>query len=154
MTQSYVPAHEPVMLHEAVEALAVRPGGRYVDATLGLVTVMDTARLEIRTASVDLAVTGVRHTSAVVSSDGSSLFVATAGERGGITRLDTDTFDVLRSWTTGDVSGLGLSSDGRRLYVAFDDRVEVLDAKTGSQLAGVAIASPAPIDRVSVAVAS
>ena len=36
MTQSYVPAHEPVMLHEAVEALAVRPGGRYVDATLGL----------------------------------------------------------------------------------------------------------------------
>ncbi len=30
------PQHEPVMLHEAIEALAVRPGGRYVDATLGL----------------------------------------------------------------------------------------------------------------------
>ena len=30
------PQHEPVMLHEVVEALAVRPGGRYVDATLGL----------------------------------------------------------------------------------------------------------------------
>lgn len=28
--------HESVMLHEAVEALAVRPGGRYVDATVGL----------------------------------------------------------------------------------------------------------------------
>ena len=51
------------------------------------------------------------------------------GERGGITRIDTDTFDVVRSWTTDDVSGLGLSSDGRRLYVAFDDRVEVLDAR-------------------------
>ena len=139
------------------QAMATSPNGRLlyiVDATLGLVTVMDTASLEIRTASIDLAVTGVRHTSAVVSSDGSSLFVATAGERGGITRIDTDTFDVVRSWTTDDVSGLGLSSDGRRLYVAFDDRVEVLDAKTGSQLAGVAVASPAPIDRVSVAIAS
>ena len=30
------PQHEPVMLHEAVEGLAVRPGGRYVDATVGL----------------------------------------------------------------------------------------------------------------------
>ncbi|MDP6606108.1 MAG: 16S rRNA (cytosine(1402)-N(4))-methyltransferase RsmH, partial [Dehalococcoidia bacterium] len=30
------PRHEPVMLHEAVEGLAVRPGGRYVDATIGL----------------------------------------------------------------------------------------------------------------------
>ena len=30
------PQHEPVMLHEAVEGLAVRPGGRYVDATAGL----------------------------------------------------------------------------------------------------------------------
>ena len=36
MSESYVPAHEPVMLHETIEALAVRPGGRYVDATLGL----------------------------------------------------------------------------------------------------------------------
>ena len=30
------PQHEPVMLHEVVAGLAVRPGGRYVDATLGL----------------------------------------------------------------------------------------------------------------------
>jgi 16S rRNA (cytosine1402-N4)-methyltransferase len=30
------PRHDPVMLREAVEALAVRPGGRYVDATVGL----------------------------------------------------------------------------------------------------------------------
>ena len=27
--------HQPVMLKEAVEALAVQPGGRYVDCTLG-----------------------------------------------------------------------------------------------------------------------
>lgn len=30
------PRHEPVMFHEVVDALAVHPGGRYVDATVGL----------------------------------------------------------------------------------------------------------------------
>ena len=139
------------------QGMATSPNGRLlyiVDATLGLVTVMDTASLEIRTAPIDLAVPGVRHTSAVVSADGSALFVATAGEHSGITRIDTDTFEVVRTWKTDDVSGLGLSADGERLYVAFDDRVEVKDATTGSDLAGVAVASPAPIERVSVALAS
>jgi hypothetical protein len=139
------------------QAMATSPNGRLlyiVDATLGLVTVMDTASLEIRTAPIDLAVPGVRHTSAVVSADGSALFVATSGEHSGVTRIDTDTFEVLRTWETDDVSGLGLSADGERLYVAFDDRVEVMDATSGSELAGVAVASPAPIERVSVALAS
>ena len=139
------------------QAMATSPNGRLlyiVDATLGLVTVMDTASLEIRTAPIDLAVPGVRHTSAVVSADGSALFVGTSGERSGVTKIDTDTFEVLRTWETDDVSGLGLSADGERLYVAFDDRVEVMDATTGSELAGVAVASPAPIERVSVALAS
>ncbi|RLT35385.1 MAG: 16S rRNA (cytosine(1402)-N(4))-methyltransferase RsmH [Chloroflexi bacterium] len=35
-SNSRTPRHEPVMLREAVEALAVKPGGRYVDATIGL----------------------------------------------------------------------------------------------------------------------
>ena len=139
------------------QAMATSPNGRLLyiaDPTLGLVTVMDTASLEIRTYTIDLSVSGVRRTSAVVSGDGSSLFVATAGEHPGITRIDTDTFDVVRRWVTDDVSGLGLSADGERLYVASDDRVEVIDATTGSDLAGVAVASPAPIERVSVALAS
>ena len=33
---TYAPRHEPVMLREALDGLAVRPGGRYVDATAGL----------------------------------------------------------------------------------------------------------------------
>jgi hypothetical protein len=139
------------------QAMATSPNGRLlyiVDATLGLVTVMDTASLEIHTAPIDLAVPGVRHTSAVVSANGSALFVGTSGEHSGVTKIDTDTFEVLRTWETDDVSGLGLSADGERLYVAFDDRVEVMDATTGSELAGVAVASPAPIERVSVALAS
>jgi hypothetical protein len=139
------------------QAMATSPDGRLlyiVDPTLGLVTVMDTASLEIRTSTIDLAVGGVRHTSAAVSPDGSTLFVGTAGERGTISRIDTDTLGLVRTWTTEGVSGLGLSADGERLYVAFDDRVEVMDARTGSELAGVAVASPAPIERVSVALAS
>jgi hypothetical protein len=139
------------------QAMATSPNGRLLyiaDPTLGLVTVMDTASLEIRTYPIDLSVSGVRRTSAVVSGDGSALFVATAGEQGGVTRIDTDTFEVVHTWATDDVSGLGLSADGERLYVAFDDRVEVMDARTGSELAGVAVASPAPIERVSVALAS
>jgi hypothetical protein len=139
------------------QAMATSPNGRLLyiaDPTLGLVTVMDTASLEIRTRQIDLSVSGVRRTSAVVSGDGSALFVATAGEHAGITRIDTDTFEVVGRWATDDVSGLGLSADGERLYVAFDDRVEVMDATTGSELAGVAVASPAPIERVSVALAS
>ncbi|MCK4697798.1 MAG: 16S rRNA (cytosine(1402)-N(4))-methyltransferase, partial [Dehalococcoidia bacterium] len=30
-----VPTHTPVLLDEAVSALAVQPGGRYIDCTLG-----------------------------------------------------------------------------------------------------------------------
>ena len=30
------PRHEPVMLQEAIAGLAVRPGGSYIDATVGL----------------------------------------------------------------------------------------------------------------------
>jgi len=140
------------------QAMATSPDGRllYVaDPTLGIVSVMDTRSLEIvRTARIDLAVPSVRRTSAVVSADGSAMFVGTAGEHAGITRIDTGTFEVVRTWATDDVSGLGLSADGQRLYVAFDDRVEVVDATSGSELAGVAVASPAPIERVSVALAS
>ncbi|HXQ31708.1 MAG TPA: 16S rRNA (cytosine(1402)-N(4))-methyltransferase RsmH [Steroidobacteraceae bacterium] len=35
MAEAAVPAHAPVLLDEAVAALAVRPGGTYVDATYG-----------------------------------------------------------------------------------------------------------------------
>ncbi len=36
MTNTSLPIHQPVMLDEVVEALAVRPGGSYVDGTVGL----------------------------------------------------------------------------------------------------------------------
>ena len=36
LTMSAAPSHIPVLLEETAEALDVRPGGRYVDATLGI----------------------------------------------------------------------------------------------------------------------
>ena len=38
---------------------------------------------------------------------------------------------------TGDVSGLGLSVDGLRLYVALNDGVAILDSSTGQELTAV-----------------
>ena len=51
------PQHEPVMLREALDALAVRPGGRYVDATLGLgghsSAILEAARPDGRLLAID-----------------------------------------------------------------------------------------------------
>ena len=84
-------------------------------------------------------------TSAVVGDDGASLYVGAAGE---VARVDTDTLRVTDAWDTGDVTGLGLSADGKRLYVAVGGDVEVLDAATGVELETVSVPSPAPIDRL------
>jgi hypothetical protein len=73
------------------------------------------------------------------------LYVGAAGQ---VERIDADSLAVADVWDTGDVTGLGLSSDGRRLYVAVGEDLEVLDARTGAELGSVAVPSPAPIDRL------
>ena len=35
LTLSAAPTHTPVLLEEAIEALNVQPGGRYIDGTIG-----------------------------------------------------------------------------------------------------------------------
>jgi hypothetical protein len=70
------------------------------------------------------------------------------GAAGQVERIDTDSLTVADVWDTGDVTGLGLSADGRRLYVAVGEDVKVLDARTGAELGAVAVPSPAPIDRL------
>ena len=43
--------------------------------------------------------------------------------------------EIVHRWpVSGDVSGLGLSVDGRRLYVALSDGVTALDPSTGAEL--------------------
>ena len=131
------------------QALAASSDGRLlyiVNAALGVVSVMDTRTLEIlRTEDIGRTLDGITRTSAVVSDDGASLYVGAAGQ---VERIDTDSLGVTDVWDTGDVTGLSLSADGRRLYVAVGEDVKVLDAATGAELETVAVPSPAPIDRL------
>ena len=132
------------------QALAPSPHSRLlyvVNAALGVVSVMDTRTLEIlRTEEIGRMLDGITRTSAVVSDDGRSLYVGAAGQ---VERIDTDSLTVADAWDTGNVTGLGLSADGKRLYVAVGEDVKVLDAATGAELGTVAVPSPAPIDRLS-----
>jgi hypothetical protein len=141
--------HQPA----SAEAMAVSPDGStlyIVDADEGLVVTMDTGSLDTSDPiRVALPEPGSR-TTATVSADGSTLFVGTAGGAGAVTAIDTSSFDVTRTWTTdARVSGLGISLDGARLYVALSDRLEVLNASSGRDLGDVAVASPGPIQAIS-----
>lgn len=124
----------------SAQAMAASPDGDrlyVVDGGRGTVALMDTGSLSVRTASVDLEVLGrIERTTAAMSADGDTLFVATAGEDGSIVAaIGVDTFEVADRWRLdGAVTGLGLSGDGSRLYAAIGDRVSVLDARTGEQI--------------------
>jgi hypothetical protein len=137
----------------SAEAMALSPDGRslyIVDADKGLVVVMDTESLDTSNAyRVRLPAPGSR-TTATVGDDGGTLFVGTAGGGGAVTAIDTASLDVSKRWSTdGGVSGLGLSLDGARLYVALPDRLEVLSAASGDALGGVIVSSPSPIQSIS-----
>jgi hypothetical protein len=141
--------HQPA----SAEAMAMSPDGStlyIVDADKGLVVTMDTASLDTSGPfHVDLPAPGAR-TSATVSADGGTLFVGTAGGAGAVTAVDTASFEATRTWPTGgEVSGLGLSLDGARLYVALTDRIEVLSAASGRDLGDVSVPSPDPIQAIS-----
>ncbi len=138
----------------SAQALATSADGRslyIVDSDRGLVSVMDTSTLEISAPHpIDLHRTGAPHTSAVVSSDGRTLFVGAGGATSTFVALDTTTFQVRDRWSAaGDASGIGLSRDGLRLYVALEDRVEVFDPTTGGELGAVPLVSPGPVLEVS-----
>jgi DNA-binding beta-propeller fold protein YncE len=137
----------------SVEAMALSPDDRrlyIVDADKGVVVVMDTESLDTSSPyRIRLPASG-SHTTATVSPDGGTLFVGTDGGDGVVTAIDTASLDVTRRWSTvGGVSGLGLSLDGTRLYVALPDRLEVLSASSGADLGAVDVGSPSPIRAIS-----
>lgn len=121
-----------------------------VDSVRGLVSVMDTETLEIlRTEEIDLRATAVTDTSAKLSADDGTLFVGTGGSDSVLYAIDTTTLQVAHLWPlSGDLSGLGLSLDGVRLYVALGDHLAVLDPVTGEELGAVSFTGPGPIVKV------
>lgn len=139
----------------SAQAMAVSSDGRrlyVVDSELGLLTVMDTETFANEgTARIPIGASDPLGTSARLSADGSTLFVTSAGADGTLFAIDTATLEVTDRWHVGGAaSGLGLSVDGRRLYVAQGDRVSVLDPSNGQELGAVPFSSPAPVVRVSV----
>jgi hypothetical protein len=126
----------------AAQAIAPSPDGSelyIVDSMRGMVAVMNTQTLQIeRMEKVDVSSLGGVRTSAQVSTDGRTLFVGSAVDGAAVFAIDTATLEVMDRWPmTGDVSGLGLSVDGLRLYVALDDGVAILDSTTGRELTAV-----------------
>jgi hypothetical protein len=138
----------------SAQALAASSDGTrlyIVDSVRGMVSVMDTETLEIlRTETIDLGHSVVADTTAKLSADDGTLFVGAGGEHSILYAIDTTTFDVTHRWpVAGALSGLGLSMDGLRIYVALGDHLAVLDPTTGAELSAVAFTSPAPIAQVS-----
>ncbi len=136
------------------EAMATTPDGTHlfvIDPGLGTVAVMHTKTLEVRTASIDIPITGaIERTSAMVSPDGRTLYVAVATARGSaVGAFDAATFERAATWTVdGSISGLGVASDGAHVYAAVGDRVIVLDATTGSEVREVGVPTDAPVVRL------
>jgi hypothetical protein len=134
----------------SAEAMALSPdGGRLfvVDSGLGAVTVFDTSTLETQaTKQFGDQVAGAARTSAAVSADGTTLFVG-AGRT--ILEIDTGSLTVTkRIAADGDVTGIGLSSKGGRLYAAIGGELEVLDPTSGSKLGAVPVPTPSPVLQV------
>jgi len=116
------------------QAMAPSPDGHFlyiVDSMKGRIAVMNTRSLKItRSGRMDLGSLEQGLTTARMSADGRTLFVGVGGSS--LARIDTGTLEVLGRWPLpGDVSGLGLSEDGARLYAALGGSVAIVDTETG-----------------------
>jgi hypothetical protein len=123
----------------SAEAMTPSPDGRtlyIVDSVRGVIAEMNTRTLKIvGTSHVDLGSGAGAVTSAVTSSDGSTLFVSSSADPEALYAIDAKTLAVTARWSiAGPVSDVGLSSDGARLYAALTDQIAVLDPVSGSNL--------------------
>ncbi|MPZ99771.1 MAG: 16S rRNA (cytosine(1402)-N(4))-methyltransferase RsmH [Dehalococcoidia bacterium] len=124
------PTHEPVLLRAAVEALAVRPGGRYVDATLGLgghaEAILDAAQPGGRLLGIDRDPNAIeaarerlaRFGDAVVVARGNFSQVAEVCEAHGFAPVDGVLFDL-------GVSSLQLEQPGRGFSFQRDEPLDM-----------------------------
>ena len=120
------------------QAMAPSPDGRslyIVNSMRGLIAEMDTHSLEItRSHRIDVGRPESGRTTATMSADGRTLYVAVGGSA--ISRVDVATLEIRGRWSMpGDVAGLALSDDGARLYAALRNSVAVVDTDTGDAVA-------------------
>jgi DNA-binding beta-propeller fold protein YncE len=99
---------------------------------------MDTKKLEAGpTQRVDLGLPSTGAASAEVGADG-TLYV---GRGARVVAIDPQTFTALRRWSVrAPLTGFAFSPDGRRLYAAEGNQIELLDPASGRSI-GV---EPAP----------
>jgi hypothetical protein len=105
-----------------------------VDTSRGIVAVLSSDTLDvIQTAKADFGLPAVgSQTEAALSPDGRALYVSTGKS---IVTLDAMTLVPLAKWNLpSPASGLGVTLDGERLYVAMPGRVEALNAATGASV--------------------
>jgi hypothetical protein len=119
----------------AYEAIASSPTDSrvfVVDTSRGIVAVMRSDLLQVvQRAQVDFGLPAVgTQAEATVSPEGDELFVSTGSA---VVVLDADTLVPTAKWNAArPVSGLGLSTDGRRLFLSTPGRVEVVRPLSGA----------------------
>lgn len=126
----YRPRHDPVLLREALQGLAVHPGGRYVDATAGLgghsAAIIEAALPEGRLLSIDrdpnaIVVASERlspYGDAVVIARGEFADIAEIAEEHGFSDVDGILFDI-------GVSSLQLEQPGRGFSFQRDEPLDM-----------------------------
>lgn len=120
--------------YEAIVASAVDPRVYVVDTSRGVVAVLSSDTLHvIQKGKVDFGLPAVgSQTEAALSPDGRSLYVSTGHA---IVMLDSMSLVPQAKWNLpAPASGLGVSLDGKRLYVAMPGLVEALNATNGERL--------------------
>ena len=124
----------------SAHAIAVAPdGGRLyvVDRSSGTHAAIDTRTLKVLSSVTDAPDPHAERggAAAQVSPDGARVYVAGGSE---LLALGASNLTVEQRWpVAGVMRGLGISPDGRRLYLALDGRLAVLDTTTGRQLGSI-----------------
>ena len=149
----YTPRHEPVLLAEVVRGLGVRPGGRYVDATVGLgghaEAILEAAQPGGRLLGIDRdghAICAARERlarfgDAVVLVRGVYWEVARIGAEHGFERVDGVLFDLGVSSLQLDAPGRGFSFlRDEPLDMRMDDRAALTAAEVVNTYDEVALA--------------
>jgi 16S rRNA (cytosine1402-N4)-methyltransferase len=143
MTSSQSPRHDPVMLHEAIEALNVRPGGSYIDATAGLgghsEAIIQAAQPGGRLLAIDQDPEAVAITAARLARFGDAVVVVHANFREiarvaaehGFTAVDGILFDL-------GVSSMQLDTPGRGFSFQRDEPLDMrMDTTRGETAADI-----------------